>query len=164
MNVFEKVTFRQFYDDFVDCYGNVCSEDSVRDIYDGIKIPQRSTAESAGYDFYCPYQLEMKSHKQDTILTGIRVVMDPGNVLLIFPRSGLATKHGLILVNTIPVIDADYYKAKNEGHIKLVMKPDVDYIIGQDERVAQGIIMPFVTALNGNTDNQRVGGFGSTGV
>ena len=166
MNVFEKVTFAQYLSDWRDAFKlDWYTDEEVREVYDGIKIPQRSTKDSAGYDFYCPYEIAVNKKMPSTVLTGIRCKIDPGNVLLIFPRSSLATKKGLVLANSTAVIDSDYYDAKNEGHIILKMRCDRDegYTIKEDERVAQGIIFPFVVAENGNTNAERIGGFGSTG-
>lgn len=172
MNVFEKVSFQQYLADWRACFkydfgdDEYFSDREVREVYDGIKIPQRSTRDSAGYDFYCPYEIAAVGPKPSIILTGIRAKLDSGNVLLLFPRSSLATKHGLVLANSVGVVDADYYNAKNEGHIQLRMRCERQegYVIKEDERVAQGIIFPYVVADNGNTDNARVGGFGSTGA
>ena len=99
------------------------------------------------------------------IPTGIRWVTeenDKDKVLMLFPRSGLGTKYGLRLKNTVGIVDADYYYASNEGHIMAVLTSDVNYVIGAGERFMQGVVLPFFRCGNVNS-GQRTGGFGSTG-
>lgn len=82
-----------------------------------IPLPRRATAGSAGYDFVCPVDVTLAPGEAVTIPTGIRCEMEPGWVLLLFPRSGLGFRHRLSLANTVGVIDSDYFHADNEGHI-----------------------------------------------
>ena len=90
MNKFEKVPFDQFVKDFFNTQSftpDEVSEDTLLEIYNNIKLPQRATKVSAGYDFYSPFDLAL-DNEYLTIPTGIRWVCDnPNYVLLLLPRS-----------------------------------------------------------------------------
>lgn len=127
---FYKISFNQFVEDWCKIYNdNEPNLDIIRDIYDDIIIPRRSTHSSAGYDFFIPFNILIPVGKCITIPTGIRACFPDNMVLLIYPRSGLGFRHGVKLTNTVGVIDSDYYNAKNEGHIMIKIKyEDVDDI------------------------------------
>ena len=118
---FEKVSFAQFEADFKKNFPDC---ENVRAVYDGIKLPQRATSGSAGYDFYSPADITLKKGESTLIPTGIRAKMEDGWVLQIFPRSGLGFKHRVQLDNTVGIIDADYYNSSNEGHIMIKLSCD----------------------------------------
>jgi dUTP pyrophosphatase len=101
---FEKVSFEQFEKDFSKNFPQV---NDVKSVYDSIKLPQRATAGSAGYDFYAPVELNLKKGESLLIPTGIRSKINNGWVLKIYPRSGLGFKHRVQLDNTVGIIDAD---------------------------------------------------------
>ena len=131
-----------------------------------IKLPKRSTKESAGYDFFAPYEFRLEPGQEIKIPTGIRARMNKGEVLLIFPRSGLGFKYYCRLSNTLGVVDSDYYYSDNEGHIwaKLRNEGTKEMLIKQGEAFCQGIFMPFLLVDGDSYDNgeTRNGGFGST--
>ena len=93
------------------------TEEVIREIYDGIRLPKRATAGSAGYDFFAPAAFTLKAGEMTKILTGIRARIDDGWVLKLYPRSGLGFKYRLQLNNTVGIIDSDYFYSDNEGHI-----------------------------------------------
>ena len=130
-----------------------------------IPLPRRATAGSAGYDFVAPAETVVPAGGSALIPTGIRAEMDPGWVLVLFPRSSLGFKTGLRLSNTAGVIDSDYARAKNEGHImvKLRNPSGSPVVIGRGERFCQGIFLPYGTAEEDGAFTEREGGFGSTG-
>ena len=136
-----------------------------------IPLPRRATAGSAGYDFVCPADITLHPGDAITIPTGIRCEMQPGWVLMLFPRSGLGFKHQIRLANTVGVIDADYFHTANEGHImvRLVcgMSPcsmdSHDVTIKKGERFCQGVFLPHGLAEEDEVARNRTGGFGSTG-
>ena len=101
-----------------------------------IPLPARATAGSAGYDFICPADITLQPGEAVTIPTGIRCEMQPGWVLMLFPRSGLGFKHQVRLANTVGVIDSDYFHAANEGHImvRIVNGGDHAVCIAKGER------------------------------
>ena len=130
-----------------------------------IPLPRRATAGSAGYDFICPADITLQPGEAVTIPTGIRCEMQPGWVLMLFPRSGLGFKHQVRLANTVGVIDADYFRAANEGHImvRIVNGGDHAVSIAKGERFCQGVILPHGLAEEETVLAGREGGFGSTG-
>ena len=131
---------------------------------DAIPLPRRATAGSAGYDFICPADIALQPGEAITIPTGIRCQMQPGWVLMLFPRSGLGFRHQVRLANTVGVIDADYFHAANEGHImaRIINGPN-PLIIARGERFCQGVFLPYGLAEEEAVLADREGGFGSTG-
>ena len=131
-----------------------------------IPLPKRATAGSAGYDFVSPLEVTVPAGGTALIPTGIRAEMEPGWVLLLFPRSSLGFKHALRLCNTVGVIDSDYAFAKNEGHIMVKLRNplDVPVTVGRGDRFCQGVFLPFGTAEEEEgAFAERSGGMGSTG-
>ena len=130
-----------------------------------VPLPRRATAGSAGYDFVCPADITLHPGDAITIPTGIRCEMQPGWVLMLFPRSGLGFKHQLRLANTVGVIDSDYFHAANEGHImvRIVNGGDHTVSIEKGERFCQGVFLPHGLAEENEVLSDRTGGFGSTG-
>lgn len=132
-----------------------------------IHLPQRMTKNAMGYDFYSPSNVTIYPHSKTVIFTDVKFFCDEENVgLLIFPRSSIGVKRHLMLANTVGLIDSDYYgNEDNDGNIGFVMYNYGDEIvtIKKGERIGQGMIVPFLLADNGNSDTQRIGGFGSSG-
>ena len=162
---FSKVGYEQFAE-AMRANDPLVNEEKIRALYDGIKLPRRSTTGSAGYDFFLPDRLVMVPGDSVTIPTGIKVYLDEGWWLGIFPRSGLGFKYKLQIYNTVGVIDADYINAKNEGHIFIKLYNDskegktVDLDAGG--AFAQGVFIPFGITYNDDADGTRNGGLGST--
>lgn len=142
------------------------NKDFETDIEYEIKLPKRSTKESAGYDIFSPVDILLKPNEEIKVPTGLKVHMQKGEALLIFPRSGLGFKYYTRLANTIGVIDSDYINSDNEGHIwvKLRNEGDKDLFINQGDAFCQAIFMPFLLVDGDNFDDgeDRNGGFGST--
>lgn len=142
------------------------NKDFETDIEYEIKLPKRSTKESAGYDIFSPVDILLKPNEEIKVPTGLKVHMQKGEVLLIFPRSGLGFKYYTRLANTIGVIDSDYINSDNEGHmwVKLRNEGDKDLFINQGDAFCQAIFMPFLLVDGDNFDDgeDRNGGFGST--
>lgn len=139
----------------------------MRAVYDSIKLPQRATSGSAGYDFYAPADITLKKGESVLIPTGIRAKIDDGWVLQIFPRSGLGFKHRVQLDNTVGIIDADYYNSSNEGHIMIKLSCDAHddghtVTLSAGDGFAQGIFLQFGITQNDCASGVRDGGFGST--
>ena len=129
-----------------------------------VSLPKRATAGSAGYDFVSTLDVTIPAGGTALIPTGIRAEMEPGWVLLLFPRSSLGFKYGMRLSNTVGVIDSDYAFAKNEGHIMVKLRNPLSepVTIGRGERFCQGVFLPFGTAEEDEVLTGRTGGFGST--
>ena len=155
---FEKTSEKQFKEDLCKLFG--IDDDS----YKNVTIPKRATAGSAGYDFVTPVSVTLKPGEMKIIPTGIRSYIEEGYVLHIYPRSSLGFKYQLVLANTTGIIDADYYNAKNEGHIMiaLVNKGTKEVTLNAGERFAQGIFLKFYTAEEEEVKTLRTGGIGSS--
>lgn len=163
---FEKVSFEQFKKDFNKC---VSATNGIRynieEIYNNIELPRRATIGSAGYDFKIPFDAQLKKETETLIPTGIRVKIDDGWVLKLYPRSGLGFKRGLALLNTVGVIDGDYYYSDNEGHIMAKVTHTIgDYLMSlkQGDGFIQGVFVPYGITCDDDTSGVRNGGFGST--
>lgn len=158
---FEKVSFQQFTKAFEE---NEIEE--VQQIYEDIKLPKRATIGSAGYDFYCPRDLTIMPGESVTIPTGIRIWMEDGWVLKLYPRSGLGFKYRLQLNNTVGIIDADYYHSDNEGHIFAKITNDTNedktIVLKKGEGFMQGIFVEFGITVDDEVVEIRNGGLGST--
>ena len=133
---------------------------------ENLRLPKRATTGSAGYDFYAPFDFTLAPGESILMPSGIRAKMEEGWVLMLFPRSGLGFKYRLQLDNTVGIIDADYYFAKNEGHIMIKLTNDSHtgrtLEIHAGDAVAQGIFVPFGITVSDAAEGARVGGFGST--
>lgn len=142
------------------------TEAEIKEMYDNIILPKRATIGSAGYDFKIPFPMTILPNETKLIPTGIRVKMDDGWVLLIFPRSGLGFKYRLQLNNTIGVIDSDYFYSDNEGHIMIKVTNDTNenktIDLTKNQGICQGIFMPFGITEDDEATSIRNGGFGST--
>ena len=160
---FEKVSIVQWKKDLpVDV-----AEDIAEQWYENIKLPERGTKYSAGYDFFAPYTFQMPPQSTILIPTGITWVTektDKDKVLLCMPRSGMGFKYGIRLMNTVGVIDADYCESSNEGHIMMrLYNPSEDIVtIPSGKGFIQGIITRYCLIENDTVTTQRDGGMGST--
>ncbi|GAB2023561.1 dUTP diphosphatase [Pseudolactococcus yaeyamensis] len=133
----------------------------------GIDLPTRSTAHAAGYDFIAAETVSLNPDDIKLIPTGIKAYMQAGEVLYLYDRSSNPRKKGLVLVNSVGVIDGDYYgNPDNEGHIFAQMKNITDQVVevAKGERIVQGVFAPFLLADADSADGTRIGGFGSTGA
>ena len=162
---FEKVSLEQFREGWTDTFGSA-EEEGIREIYDGIKLPKRATAGSAGYDFFAPVRLTLAPGETVKVPTGIRVWMEPEWVLKCYPRSGLGFKFRLQLNNTVGIIDSDYYYSDNEGHIFSKITNDSNegktVEIRAGEGFMQGIFVEYGITVDDDATGIRNGGFGST--
>ena len=104
-----------------------------------LPLPKYMTKDSAGMDLYAAVENDVKicNGKIMLIPTGIKIAIPKGYEAQIRPRSGLALKYGISLVNTPGTIDADY-----RGEIKIIMINfgDEDFIVKRGERVAQMVV------------------------
>ena len=132
--------------------------------YDDILLPKRATAGSAGYDFFAPESFTLTAGETAKIATGIRVKIDNGWVLKLYPRSSLGFKYRLRLDNTVGIIDSDYFNADNEGHIfiKITNCGDKPLTVDKGAAFAQGVFVEYGITVDDECDGVRTGGFGST--
>ena len=162
---FHKVSKERFVADWMDAFEGV-SADEAEKIYEGIRLPRRATAGSAGYDFFAPFAFTLAPGETIKIPTGIRAEMKEDWVLQIYPRSGLGFKYRLQMNNTVGIIDSDYFFSDNEGHIFMKITNDsnegktVEVLAGTG--FAQGIFMQYGITEDDDAEGIRNGGFGST--
>lgn len=132
-----------------------------------IILPQRSTARSAGYDFVLTEDVDFLPNKVTVIITDIKFECADNELLEIHIRSSLGVKHGLMIANTIGIIDSDYFEnLDNDGNIMIAIRnlSGVTYKAKAGERIAQGIIKEYkVTSDDSPKSMERLGGVGSTG-
>ena len=132
--------------------------------YASITLPKRATQGSAGYDFFAPEDFSLFPNQTIKIPTGIRVQIDEGWVLKIYPRSSLGFKYRLRLDNTVGIIDSDYFNADNEGHIfiKITNCGDKPLTVEKGKAFAQGVFVEYGITVDDDCASERTGGFGST--
>ncbi len=135
----------------------------------GINIPVRKTKFSAGYDIEAVEDTVIPSFKKGMkptlIKTGLKAYMGEDEVLILANRSSNPGKKGLILANSIGVIDSDYYgNPDNDGHIMFAFYniKDEDIEIKKGDAIGQGIFQKFLVTDEDVAEGERTGGFGST--
>lgn len=128
------------------------------------QLPVRATATAAAYDFFSSVNALIKPGSYKTIWTDVRARFPDNEVLILNVRSSMG-EHPVMLANTQGWIDSDYYNNISTGGnigIMLYNLGTRPYIINVGDRIAQGMFVQYQVADNGNTDNIRSGGFGST--
>jgi dUTP pyrophosphatase len=140
------------------------TKDGTLEQYSDIALPKRATSGSAGYDFFAPFDISLSPNETIKIPTGIRVKIDDGWVLKIYPRSSLGFKYRLTLNNTVGIIDSDYYYADNEGHIfiKMTNCGNAPLTVEGGKAFAQGVFTAYGITVDDDANGTRTGGFGST--
>jgi dUTP pyrophosphatase len=132
------------------------------------RIPQKMSENSSGYDLFAaePKEIIMKPGDIKLVSTGIAISLEPGYEAQVRPRSGLAIKHGIGILNSPGTIDSDY-----RGEIKVIL-----FNFGEEEfgiepgmRIAQLVVaryeaVEFCELLELNATDRGAGGFGHTGV
>lgn len=125
-------------------------------------LPTRGTKNSAGYDLCSTEDYVLVPGERRLFKTGITCAMDSNEYLAIVPRSGLAIKHGITVLNTPGTVDADYYP--NEIGVVLYNSGNADFEVSVGDRIAQAILQEYKTmGVDLVKDVERTGGFGSTG-
>ncbi len=134
-----------------------------------INLPVRKTKYSAGYDVEAAEDTIIPSFKKGMkptlVKTGIKSYMQENEYLMLANRSSNPGKKGLILANSVGIIDKDYYgNSDNDGHIMFAFYniKDEDVEIKKGDCIGQAIFMPFLIADNDEAEGKRIGGFGST--
>ena len=135
----------------------------------GINMPVRKTKFSAGYDIEAAEDTLVPSFKKGMnptlISTGLKAYMEDDEVLMLYNRSSNPKKKGLILANSVGVVDKDYYgNEDNDGHIMFAFYniKDEDIVIKKGEAIGQAIFQKYLVTDDDNAQGKRTGGFGST--
>ena len=134
-----------------------------------INLPIRKTKYSAGYDIEAAEDIVVPSFTKGAnptlVKTGLKAYMQDDEVLLLYNRSSNPKKKGLILANSVGVIDKDYYEnPDNDGHIMFAFYniKEEDIIIKKGEAIGQAIFQKYLVTDDDVAEGKRMGGFGST--
>lgn len=135
-------------------------------VADGGKLPAYATDGAAGLDLCAAEDVELQPLDRALVPTGLKIAVPPGYEAQVRPRSGLALKHGLAIVNSPGTIDSDY---RGEIGILLINLGSQAVKLLKGERVAQMVVTPVarvsVVQVDDLDDTERgEGGFGSTGT
>lgn len=148
MRDFLKISFEQFKKDV---------EDNI-ELYESVKIPQRDSDATAGYDIYLLNDITLKSGEIMKLPTGLKCFFEKDEVLFLIVRSSMGFKYNIRLCNQVGVIDSDYYNNKdNEGHIwiKIQNEGNSDITIKRGEAIVQGIFFKYLTTKSDKTLNKE---------
>lgn len=133
---------------------------------DGLPLPSYETAGAAGMDLRAAEAATLKSGARFLMPTGFAIALPSGFEAQVRPRSGLAVKNGVTVLNAPGTIDSDY---RGEIKVPLINHGEQEFIIARGDRIAQLIVTPVaraywveVDALD--TSQRGVGGFGSSGT
>jgi dUTP pyrophosphatase len=133
--------------------------------YEDVRLPQRATKFSAGYDFYAVEVVKLPPNEVTMVHTGVKAFLPSSYFLELCLRSSLSLK-GLMLANGIGVVDCDYYgNEKNDGEIAFLIRNcnDVPFKFSKGDKIGQGIFTEYFLTDNDYAEGKRTGGFGSTG-
>jgi dUTP pyrophosphatase len=139
---------------------------AVTRISDGATLPTRAYDGDGGLDLYAAHVARIEPGRRCQVATGIAVAIPPGHAGLVLPRSGLAARHGIALVNAPGLIDAGY-----RGELRvLLLNTDRDqaFEIAAGDRIAQLLVVAFAALEVSEVDDLDVSergqrGFGSSG-
>ena len=134
-----------------------------------INLPIRKTKYSAGYDIEAAEDTVVPVFKEGVaptlVKTGLKAYMEEDEVLFLYNRSSNPKKKGLIIPNSVGVIDKDYYgNPDNDGHFMFTFYnvSDVPVTIKKGEAIGQAIFSKYLITDDDNAEGERIGGFGST--
>lgn len=134
----------------------------------GLNLPSYATEQAAGMDLTAALEeaIELGSGERALVPTGIAIALPAGYEAQIRPRSGLAIKHGVTVLNTPGTVDADY---RGEIKVVLINHGKEDFVIERGMRIAQMVIakhanVTWEVVKDLNKTERGEGGFGSTGT
>lgn len=140
---------------------------NIKKLHDDVIVPSKADEGSAGYDLHAYLPLgSLTIHPGQTVLVSLGFSTDFGAnyEVQVRSRSGLALKHGIVVLNSPGTIDSSY---RGEWKVILHNTSDVPYEIKHGDRIAQAVPASVVHAIWSTTqvlnESQRTGGFGSTG-
>lgn len=132
----------------------------------GLPVPSYAHPGDAGADLHTTVDVTLEPGERALVPTGIAIALPPGHVALVHPRSGLAARHGLSIVNTPGTVDQGY-----RGEVKVMLinhDPRESVQLRRGDRIAQLVVQRFervhFVEVDALTDTSRgAGGYGSTG-
>lgn len=155
--------------EFVSRMYEECLNDNgiLKNDYGMIKLPERSTAKSAGYDFTAIEDTMVAYGGVTYVRTGIKAKFPNDEMLMLCNRSSNPKKKELVLINGVGIVDSDYYgNADNDGEICFAFKSlnPTGTFIKAGEKIGQGIFIKYGITEDDAATGSRNGGFGSTGA
>src|SRR5574344_331349 len=137
--------------------------DDMRRTNGDVILPTRGTKHAMAYDFYANDYYSIKPNEIAKIWTDVKAYMGDDECLILNVRSSMGGK--FMLANSQGWIDSDYFSNEsNDGNIGVFLLNISNEVqeIKKGDRIAQGMFINYLVADSGNTNNERVGGFGST--
>jgi dUTP pyrophosphatase len=130
-----------------------------------LPLPGYATSGAAGLDLRAAEAVTLKPQARALVPTGMSIALPENFEAQVRPRSGLAVKHGITVLNAPGTIDCDY---RGEIKVPLINHGDEDFVIARGDRIAQMIIAPVIQAqlvevATLSTTSRGSGGFGSSG-
>jgi dUTP pyrophosphatase len=148
-------------------YEPITAELRVRLLHPTATPPRRAHEHDAGYDLATVEDFTLWPARRRTVGTGVAIALPPGVAGLVTPRSGLADRHGITIVNAPGLVDPGY---RGELRVTLLNTSDAPYAARAGERIAQLLLVPFVApdvqvvdGLDDGPDARGELGFGSSG-
>ena len=143
---------------------NACIVKVVR-LDGGLPLPAYQTYGSAGADLHSAVDVTIEPHERQVIPTGIKVQIPHGHEMQIRPRSGLAAKYGITVINSPGTVDSDF---RSEVGVILINHGNASFEIKRGDRIAQAVInkisqASFLEVERLDPTARNEGGFGSTG-
>jgi dUTP pyrophosphatase len=143
------------------------AELQVRLLHPSARVPRRAHEHDAGYDLSCVEDFTLWPGRRRTVGTGVAIALPAGMAGLVTPRSGLASRHGVTIVNAPGLVDPGY---RGELRVVLLNTGDAPYAARAGDRIAQLLLVPFaapeirvVDALDAGPDERGELGYGSAG-
>mgnify|MGYP001102552012 CR=1 FL=1 len=136
-------------------------------LHDDVTLPQYATAGSAGFDLAASAAMTIEPGRIALVPTGLVIEVPEGHFLGIFARSSTPLKRGLMVANGVGVVDSDYSGPEDEIRIQVYNFTTEPIAIARGDRLAQGLLLPFVRAEwdeQSRATGPSRGGFGSTGT
>jgi dUTP pyrophosphatase len=131
-----------------------------------VPLPKYETAGAAGFDLAASADLEVQPGEVTLVPTGLVIEVPPGHFLGVFARSSTPLKRGLMVANGVGVVDGDYCGPTDEIRIEVFNFTERVVHVARGDRLAQGVVIPFVRAdWQETAEPVRAarGGFGATG-
>ena len=145
--------------------------EKVKRIEGEIRLPERSTKSSAGYDFYNPEKVEIPPYKLGDnpymVKTGIKAKMEDDEFLMLVNRSSNPKKKKLVIPMGLGIIDCDYYgNPDNDGEIMFAFYnlSNEPVVLEAGDKLGQGIFVKYGKVVDDKAEGERTGGFGSTDI
>lgn len=138
----------------------------VTRLHPDIGLPSYQTGGAAGFDLAASIAITIAPGEVALVPTGLVMEVPPGHFLGVFARSSTPLKRGLIVANGVGIVDADYCGPMDEIKIEVLNFTAQPVSVQPGDRLAQGVILPFIRATFTEGDaahRQSRGGFGSTG-